>query len=448
MRARRTCAGLSIIPFLISFIVTASASAQTATFVYYREVVRDGRIEVYASPDYEAFTNLGEASTTTRIERPGYGPNGETVVFFGRNALSLYNIKHGLPNEPLQPGEQPKPAYPSGKFSGLMFGDYYYYYDRHQDGISSDDPTQVEGAQGLWFRRIYFTYDYKYSEKLAMRFRLEMNSNGQFAGGDITPYVKDAYLRWAFAGTQELTLGIQPSLTFDWLDAFWGLRHIEKTPADLYRLDSSRDFGVTVDGPMLVDGLSYAVQFGNESGSGSESQEGKILRVEGRYEKAPGLAAEGFYSFATRPDDQHHHTAQGIAGVRSDTFRVAGQYLWQRRKSGEPGVPDQDITVWSGFGVWEFRPKKSNIFLRADDVRGQLGGRDTGLPGAEGIDYLLLSSRSPFTTWIFGTEWFIHPAVRLGPNFEIVRYSDDPDPVNNPGRRQDAVFRLTFFWTF
>jgi hypothetical protein len=98
--------------------------------------------------------------------------------------------------------------------------------------------------------------------------------------------------------------------------------------------------------------------------------------------------------------------------------------------------------------VWEFLPKKANLFLRADSVRGHLDDLETGLPGAEGIDYWLLSSQSPFTTWIFGGEWYLHPAVRLSPNLEMVRYTDEPDSVSNPGRRQDAQVRFTFFWTF
>src|SRR5262249_17004452 len=225
-------------------------------------------------------------------------------------------------------------TYPSSKFNGLMFGDYYWYYDRHQDGASSSDPTLVDDQHGLWFRRIYFTFDYKYSDKLTTRFRLEANSNGKFAGGNLTPYVKDAYLRWTFAGKQDLTLGIQPTLAFDWFESsLWGLRHIEKTPVDLYRLDSSRDFGFTLDGP-ATDGVSYGVQFGNESGNGSENQEGKILRLEGRYEGKQGLALEGFYSYARRPEDQHRHTVQGIGGFRGDAGRLGGQYVWQQRRSG------------------------------------------------------------------------------------------------------------------
>jgi hypothetical protein len=433
----------------MSLIVTATAYAQTSTFFYYNEVARDGRIEVYASPDLEAVVKSGDAGAYTPIERQGYGPNGETVVFFGQNALNLYNFKHGLPGEPPPSGEKPKPTYPSSKLSGLMFGDYYWYYDRHQDGVSSSDPTPVDNQHGLWFRRIYFTYDYKFSEKLTTRFRLEMNSNGQFAGGNLTPYVKDAYLRWNFAGKHDLTLGIAPSLTFDWFESsLWGLRHIEKTPADLYRLDSSRDFGATVSGPATDTGLNYAVQYGNESGNGSENQEGKILRLEGRYEQKKGLALEAFYSHAKRPEGQNRQTAQGIGGFRSDFGRIGAQYIWQQRKSGEVNVSDQTISVWSGFGIWDFLPKKANLFLRADSVTGHLGDVETGLPGAEGIDYLLLSSAAPFTTWIFGNEWFLNPSVRLSPNVEIVKYAHDPDPMKNPGRNVDGIFRMTFFWTF
>jgi hypothetical protein len=347
-----------------------------------------------------------------------------------------------------EPDEAPASKFPSHKFSGLMFGDYYWYFERHQDGVSDSNPTPVKGQQGLWFRRIYFTYDYAYNEKLSTRFRLEANSSGEFDSGDIVPYVKDAYIKWAFKGEHKVTLGIQPTVTFDWLDGFWGLRHVEKSPADLYRLDSSRDFGFTFDGPAPVTGLVYAVQFGNDSGSGSETDEGKILRVETRYQRKSGLALEGFYSYGTRPSGEHRHTVQGIAGFERDSVRVGGQYLWQERQPGDGMGASQTIGVWSGFVVWDVVPKRADVFLRSDFVKGDLGGVETGLPGAEDIDYLLLSSRAPFSMWIGGGEWYLHPLVRCGPNLEIVRYTHDPDPVQFPGRRQDAILRFTFFWTF
>lgn len=437
-----------LIAALLTFVLAAStAAAQT---FFYNEVAKDGRIYVFAMPErYEAFVKNAAAATGPVIERQGYGPNGETVVFDSETAINLYNFKHGLPGEPFHaPDKAPATEFPSHKFSGLMFGDYYWYFDRHQDGVSSTNPTPVEGQHGLWFRRLYFTYDYAYSEKLTTRFRLEANSNGQFDGGNIDPYVKDAYLRWTYKGRQQLTLGIHPTLTFDWFDGFWGLRHIEKTPADLYRIDSSRDFGFTFAGSTHIQGLVYAAQFGNESGSGSETREGKILRLETRYQRDSGLALEGFYSFGRGPSGANRHTAQGIAGIQRDTLRFGGQYLWQVRRSGDSLVPDQTIDIWSGFAVWNAVPKKANFFLRSDFVSGDLGGVEIGLPGADSIDYLLLSSAAPFSTWIFGGEWYLHPAVRMGPNLEVVRYAHDPDPVQFPGRRQDGILRFTFYWTF
>ena len=66
----------------------------------------------------------------------------------------------------------PRPE-PSYKFSGLMFGDFYYFGQHH-------DPAW-EGQQAFWFRRIYFTFDYTFTPKLTTRLRLEANSDGKLA---------------------------------------------------------------------------------------------------------------------------------------------------------------------------------------------------------------------------------------------------------------------------
>jgi hypothetical protein len=344
----------------------------------------------------------------------------------------------------------PPSPYPSGKFSGLMFGDYYAYDKWHQTSISATNTNNVQGQQGFWFRRIYFTYDLTLSEKFTTRFRLEANSNGQFTNpGNINPYVKDAYLKWTFWNKQVLTLGIQPSLTFDWFENWYGLRHIEKTPADLYRIDSSRDLGVSVGGPInAVKNLAYGVQYGNESGTGSETDKYKIWRLEGRYVADIGIAAEAFYSFGKRPNGQDRTTAQGIVGWRGKQFRLAAQYLYQKRERANAAGVDQTIDIWSGFGYWEFKPKKGDLFFRYDDVKGELGSVTTGLPGGDGIDYVILSTRQPFKAYIFGGEWWLFPTVRVSPNVELFQYDNDPDPTNFPGRDKDQIYRITFFWSW
>ena len=348
------------------------------------------------------------------------------------------------------PTAPPPPTYPSGKFSGLVFGDYYVYDRWHQDQVSADNPNPVEGQQGFWLRRLYFTYDLTFSERFTSRFRIEANSNGHFENpGNLNPYVKDAYLKWRFVQDQAATVGIQPSLTFDWYDGWYGLRHIEKSPGDLYRLDSPRDFGISVDGPIhAVKHLAYAVQYGNESGTGSETDKYKIGRLEARYVADTGIAAEGFYSFARRPGGQDRTTAQGILGWRGKTFRVAGHYLRQKREKADAAGNDQTIDVWSGFGYWEFMPSKADVFLRLDDVKGKLAGKTTGLPGADAMDYWILSPQQPFKTWIVGGEYFLLPTIRVSPNLELVKYASDPDPAHFPGRDEDRILRVTFFWSW
>src|SRR5688572_27673559 len=124
------------------------------------------------------------------------------------------------PAQPTPAAEQPaSPAPPPSpyKISGVVFGDYYAFAEHHLPAC--------EGQHGVWMRRIYLTYDHTFTPSLALRLRLEMNSNGKLAGGALTPYVKDAYLRWNFSGRQALTFGIQPSLTFEYIENFWGLRH-------------------------------------------------------------------------------------------------------------------------------------------------------------------------------------------------------------------------------
>ena len=187
----------------------------------------------------------------------------------------------------------------------------------------------------------------------------------------IVPYVKDAYLKWTYKGKQQLTLGIQPTLTFDWLEGFWGLRHIEKTPADLYRLDSSRDFGFSFDGPARIRGLSYAAQFGNESGSGSETQEGKIVRFQTRYEPASG-------------DRRRRLLQLRKAAVRPESSDGAGlRRIPEQHRACRPAVPVAASACPvrtplpirpspSGRGslVWDVVPKKGDLFIRADSRQG------------------------------------------------------------------------------
>lgn len=429
---------------IVAVVLWTVATVASAAPFFYNEVERDGRIYVFSdSKKFELWQASGELGQGS-VSRVGYGPNRETVVFDSREAVNLYNFKHDLPGEVVEVPEPKKEEkkFPAGKFSGLMFGDLYDFGEHHDE--------DVDGEYGFWFRRIYFTYDLDLSPKIMTRFRIEANSNGKFEGGGLDPYVKDAYVRWTYAGKHQMTVGIQPTVTFDWAEGFWGLRHIEKTPADLYRIDSSRDFGVKFSGPLPFEGLTYGAQWGNDSGQASEIDEYKAWRLEGRYDRGKGIGASVVYIDSNRDADADRETWSAFLGYRRDTWRVGGNYLTQERQAADDATDPraQDIDIWSVFGVWEFLPKKASVFARYDDVTGDKDGETTGLPGASGIDYWLLSSDQPFQTYIVGGEWYVLPNLRIGPNIELAKYDDDPDPVDFPGRDQDRIYRVTFYWSW
>jgi len=331
--------------------------------------------------------------------------------------------------------EKPQPAaaasYPSGRINGLVFGDYYSFPDHHDE--------KFDGQHGFWLRRAFFGYDYAFSERMNARLRFEMNGNGFFAGGNMTPFLKDAFFAWRYKGKQQVRLGIQPTISFESEDAFWGLRHIEKTPTDLYLIDAARDFGITMSGPIGGNGLSYAVQFGNESGQNSEADATKILRLFALFEARSGLRVEGTFNYGRRPSAQHRTTAKGLVGFKRSAFRGAAEFLWQERQSGT-AAPDTTIAIWSGYGVWDFLPRKASVYARLDSVSPKRGDLEIGLPGAEGMPYLSLASSSPFLGFIGGLE-LTKGAIRIGPNVEYFDYEDD-------ALGHDVAARLTFYWVF
>jgi len=119
----------------------------------------------------------------------------------------------------------------SGKFSGDMIGEYYYVAQSHNDSLV--------GANGFWFRRIYFTYKNHLDEKIDVKFRFEMASPGDFTSNiKLTPAVKDAFIAFK-EDFGKITFGIQSPPTFAKVEGLWGYRSLEKTPLDLQGWSSS-----------------------------------------------------------------------------------------------------------------------------------------------------------------------------------------------------------------
>lgn len=107
------------------------------------------------------------------------------------------------------------------KFSGYLFGDYFY--------VSQNHNKDLEGRNGFWIRQIHFICDRAIAENFAARLRFAMAHPGNFTAGKAVPFVKDAYLKWNL-GAHQLYVGISPTPTFQVIEQIWGYRSVEKTP--------------------------------------------------------------------------------------------------------------------------------------------------------------------------------------------------------------------------
>ena len=413
----------------VAAILALSTVPALAQGFYYKEIEKDGRIYVFNNAgNAERFEKSGEVGVA--ITMPGAGPKGETIVGDNERALQLYFFKHNIAMPVPDPPQAPPPA-PPWRISGLVFGDYYGFVQNHLPAW--------EDQHGMWIRRAYFTYDHTFSPAVTTRLRLEANGNGKLAGGSATPYIKDAYVRWTFYGRQALMIGIQPTLTFDFIESVWGLRHIEKTPLDLYRMDSSRDTGFTLSGPLnATQSVRYALQYGNESGNNGETDKFKATRAAVRYETNPGFSVEGVFAHFFRNNDADRTTAQVFLGYRNPRTRAGFQYSFQKRRAANNIGADADLDVFSGFVVREVVRAKTSVFARLDRY-------DDACSDCAGIDYLPIATNAPFTLAIVGLEYNVHPSFRVSPNIQFVGYGD---PVTGAKPRNDAVGRLTFYWVW
>lgn len=162
---------------------------------------------------------------------------------------------------------------PATKISGYMFGDYFYNVGRDSSvgTLSNQALSGAKDQNGFQFRRIYLTLDNTISSTFSVRLRLE--------GTTGAPVIKDAYLKWKeFFSGSDLYFGIQPTPAFEVSESYWGYRSIEKSILDLRGIVSSRDFGVSLKGSIIPDGsVNYWVLFGNNSGTGAETDKYKRL---------------------------------------------------------------------------------------------------------------------------------------------------------------------------
>ncbi|PLX27478.1 MAG: hypothetical protein C0600_10365 [Ignavibacteria bacterium] len=320
------------------------------------------------------------------------------------------------------------------KFSGLMFGDVYYY----MDAMDEDN----EDMNGLQFRRIYITTDYTINETFSTRFRLEANDGVLNSSGKFGVLVKDAYLKWKnlFSGS-DLILGISPTPSISAADAAWGYRALEKTLLDKNKIVSSRDVGIDLKGK-VGDGslVKYWLKLGNNSGNSPEGN--KFKRVYGMVQLNPASNLNIYLSadYAGMPEVSDSVTstmkgngalvASGVLHYKSGSdFSVGAEGFYKSHANNFYAGAGESLSDQSGFGLSVF------TWIRLMDGVKLVGRYDTYDPnmdsGVENDVRSLILAAVDFTA---------ANNVNIMPGIEVL----GREGADN----SDVIPRVTFFWKF
>ncbi len=313
------------------------------------------------------------------------------------------------------------------KFSGLMLGDYYYAFNNHD--------AAVEDNNGFWFRRIYFTYDNTLTDKIAMRFRLEMNSPGDFkTSTTLIPFVKDAYLS-AKIGKHTLMLGLIGTPMYDNVEDFWGYRAMEKTPIDLFKFGNSRDLGIGLKGALdNKKTLTYTLVFGNGSNNKSETDHGKAAYARLNFQPIPALFFEIYADYINLGNESSVNIFQAFAGVKGNWGRSGLNFGYRHAKQGETG---SDMKFVSLFGVFKLC-QKMDLIARYDRLL------DPNANGSK-IDYIPMANNAKANVLLAGLGWSLNDNVKIIPNVKYVFY-DAPESGDKP--QADFYTYLTLYFKF
>jgi hypothetical protein len=322
----------------------------------------------------------------------------------------------------------------SGGIKGYMATEYYWNFN-HNTGEIADGGFQ--GRHGFWFRRIYFTYDNTLSETVKMRLRFEMNSPGDFTSSStLNAFVKDAYLDFKLGGGISLRAGIQGPPSFALEEDTWGWRPLEKTPLDLYKWTSSRDFGISVKGG---ETLAYHVMFGQGSSNKAETNSGKKFFGSLAY-KTNGFVVEAMAQYDRAKSGDDDIILKGFGAYTDDWGRVGLMYAYRNYKM-EGADSSLAYNILSAFAVIN-AGDKVELIGRYDMNFGD--GYNSSFKGS-GISYVPFADNHEFSFVIAALAYQVHKNVWIIPN---VKFSMYRDPGEGDKADNDFYGYLTLYFKF
>jgi hypothetical protein len=344
-------------------------------------------------------------------------------------------------------------TFAQSKFSGYMFGDYFYNVAR-DSGIASIPKTATGGEksfQAFQIRRIYFTYDNDISEHFVSRFRLEADQVSNTTDGKIGVAVKDAFLRWKeiFQGS-DMIFGIQPTSAYDVSEGAWGYRSLEKTIMDLRGIVPSRDLGVALKGKLDNGGtFGYWVMVANGTGNKPETDKYKrySLMLSAKPSQNLQMTLYGDYSDAGNKTNPYSTStpkaavsngaltsALFVGYTQPGDFSIGAEGFLQSTMNGFNDVTNQSLKSANAIGISVF----GSVSVATDIA--VVGRYDFFDPNSNS------NSKGDSRNYFIGSlVWKPDKNVSIMPNVLVETYEKLP---NGHTFDPSVTGRLTFYYVF
>jgi hypothetical protein len=324
------------------------------------------------------------------------------------------------------------------------------YFDYSFDLTDNGYLTGTDAAKALdnrfIFRRAYFTYENKISDKLKFRFRYDADNTANVTSVDFVkasvkkddkmrPFIKHLYLDYAgLLPNSSLKVGMIETLTFKLAEDEWGYRSVAKTLVDGYKdvtgVDiraSSADLGASLTGT-ISKAIRYGFMVSNGEGY-SHAEANKFKKFSGNLRVIPaaGLSIVGYYEYEKQDaaDKAVMFKVDGFLDMVKGLILAVEYFSYNNDKFQNADLSHYDTRGLSIFGNYKIVVDKFNVFARYDHY----------MPNST-------NSLGNFNLVMAGFDWApVHKSWRLQPNIWYYTYADS-------ARKADAVFNLTFFLSF
>ncbi|MDH7511712.1 MAG: hypothetical protein QHH14_02055 [Clostridiales bacterium] len=325
-------------------------------------------------------------------------------------------------------------------FTTTIYFDYAYY-------LSNDGPVTSAAKDNFFaFRRAYFTYENKINDNLKFRFRYDADNTANitsvdFAKGStkkddkLRPFIKHLYFDYAgLIPNSSLKVGMTETLTFKPAEDRWGYRSVAKTLLDGYKDVTGVDIDATSAdlGASLTGSLAKYVRYGLMVSNGShyshaENDKWKKLMAQVHLVPVAGLSLLGYVDYEKQSDTAEAFTWKGDTYFEMVKNLVIGaEYFVYRNDHHVTSTKERyDISGLSIFGRYQVILDKLSLFGRFDTYE------PNNKTGDNKINLL-----------IAGFDWApVHKSMKIQPNVWIYDYE-------NPAKKDDLIFNLTFFLSF